>query len=70
MTWAYALNNTANPRRVRLNGEERFIKLAPQSAFGRAASHNLKRPVPELEQIRCQRAQILMDVDSSPDPEI
>src|SRR6202047_5533159 len=27
-------------------------------------SRNLKRLMPELEQIRCQRAQILMDADS------
>ena len=30
-------------------------------------SRNLKRLMPELEQIRCQRAQILMDADSSLD---
>src|ERR1700730_3767148 len=28
---------------------------------------NLKRLMPELEHIRCQRAQVLMDADSSPD---
>jgi CRP-like cAMP-binding protein len=28
-------------------------------------SRNLKRLVPELEQIRCQRGQVLMDADSS-----
>jgi hypothetical protein len=30
-------------------------------------SRNLKRLMPELEQIRCQRAQILMNADSSLD---
>jgi CRP-like cAMP-binding protein len=30
-------------------------------------SRNLKRLMPELEQIRCQRAQVLMDADSSLD---
>ena len=30
-----------------------FIKMAPQSAFARAAPRNLKRLMPELEQIRC-----------------
>jgi CRP-like cAMP-binding protein len=41
--------------------------MAPQSAFARAAPRNLKRLMPELEQIRCERAQILMDADSSLD---
>ena len=30
-------------------------------------SRNLKRLMPELEQIRCQRAQVLMNADSSLD---
>ena len=30
-------------------------------------SRNLKRLMPELEQIRCQRAQVLMDADSALD---
>src|SRR6202030_3663463 len=30
-------------------------------------SHNLKRLMPELEHIRCQREQVLMDADSSLD---
>src|SRR5579864_6868684 len=30
-------------------------------------SRNLKRLMPDLEQIRCQRAQVLMDADSSLD---
>jgi hypothetical protein len=30
-------------------------------------SRNLKRLLPELEHIRCQRAQILIDADSSLD---
>jgi hypothetical protein len=30
-------------------------------------ARNLKRLIPELEQIRCQRAQVLMDADSSLD---
>src|SRR6202048_4979236 len=30
-------------------------------------SRNLKRLMPELEQIRCQRGQVLMDADSSLD---
>ena len=30
-------------------------------------SRNLKRLMPELEQIRCQRTQVLMDADSSLD---
>ena len=30
-------------------------------------SRNLKRLMPELEQIHCQRAQVLMDADSSLD---
>jgi MFS family permease len=49
-----------------LNGGERFIELASQSAFARAA-RNLKRLMSELEQIRCQRAQILMNADSALD---
>jgi CRP-like cAMP-binding protein len=46
---------------------ERFIELAPQSAVLALPSSDLHRLTPELEQIRCERAQVLMDADSSLD---
>jgi len=44
-----------------------LYQIGPQSAFTRPASSNLKQLMPELEHIRCQRDQVLMDVDSSLD---
>jgi hypothetical protein len=57
----------ANANRARLNGDKRFIKVARNRLLLALPSRNLKRLMPELEQIRCQRAQILMDADSSLD---
>ena len=42
---------------------ERSSELAPQSLA--LPSRNLKRLKPELEQVSCQRAQVLMDADSA-----
>jgi CRP-like cAMP-binding protein len=43
------------------------LNLASQSAFTCLPSFNLKQLMPELEHIRCQREQVLMDADSSLD---
>ena len=40
-------------------------KFAPKPAVARLPSSNLKQLMPELELIRCEREQILVDVDSS-----
>ena len=53
--------------RARSNGIERFIKLAPQSAVARATLPQSQAAYAELEQIRCDRAQVLMDADSALD---
>jgi CRP-like cAMP-binding protein len=57
----------ANANRARSNGDKHFIKMARNRLLLALPSRNLKRLMPELEQIRCQRAQILMDADSSLD---
>jgi hypothetical protein len=57
----------ANTNRTRSNGGERSTELAPQPAFLALPPRNLKRLMPELEQIPCQRAQVLMDADSALD---
>jgi len=48
-------------RLPRLLGEQESCRQQP------LPSRNLKRLMPELEQIRCQRAQVLMDSDSALD---
>jgi hypothetical protein len=43
-----------------LNGGKRFIELAPQSGVAGVALPQSQAAMPEREQIRCQREQVLM----------
>jgi CRP-like cAMP-binding protein len=58
----------ANASGARMNGAVNALSDWPRNRLLLALpSRNLKRLMPELEQICCQRAQILMDADSSLD---
>src|ERR1700731_3500952 len=51
--------------RVRFKGMNALLNLPRNRLLLALPSRNLKRLMPELEQIRCQRGQVLMDADSS-----
>ena len=57
----------ANANRARLKGMDASSNWPRNRLLLALPSRNLKRLMPELEQIRCQRAQVLMDADSSLD---
>ena len=57
----------ANANRARLKGMDASSNWPRNRLLLALPSRNLKRLMPELEQIRCQRAQVLMDADSALD---
>jgi CRP-like cAMP-binding protein len=61
------LNDDANANRARLKSMNAASNWPRNRLLLALPSRNLKRLMPELEQIRCQRAQVLMDADSALD---
>ncbi len=59
------LNDDANANRARLKSMNAAANWPRNRLLLALPSRNLKRLKPELEQIRCQRAQVLMDADSA-----
>ena len=59
------LNDDANANRARLKSMNAPANWPRNRLLLALPSRNLKRLKPQLEQIRCQRAQVLMDADSA-----
>ena len=59
------LNDDADANRPRLKSMNAPANWPRNRLLLALPSRNLKRLKPELEQIRCQRAQVLMDADSA-----
>ena len=59
------LSDDANANRARLKSMNAPANWPRNRLLLALPSRNLKRLKPELEQIRCQRAQVLMDADSA-----
>ncbi len=61
------LNDDANANRARVKGMNAALNWPRNRLLLALPSRNLKRLMPELEQIQCQRAQVLMNADSALD---
>src|ERR1700675_3533626 len=60
-------NDDANANRARLKSMNAALNWPRNRLLLALPSRNLKRLVPELENISCHRAQVLMDADSALD---
>src|SRR5665647_858238 len=62
-----ALSHGTNPNPTRFKGMNAVSNWPHNRLLRALPSRNLKRLMPELEQIRCERGQVLMDADSQLD---